>query len=271
MAEALHYRLSGRDGAPGLVLLHALGATGDLWWPQLGALEARFRVIDVDLPGHGGSPMPRRGASVSDFTDMIAALIRDAAPSGAHVAGISTGGMIAQSLAIGHPSLVRSLALCNTTSVVPQTPPTTADPSLFVSGTLVIGAAARARATGMATIAPIAIQRWFRPAFQEREPASVARVEQMILSNQPEGYARVCEAISRFDVRARLGEIRVPTLVIAGSHDPGTPLACSLDLVASIPSAELVVIDDTAHISNVERPAEFTAALTEFLDARAMR
>ncbi len=257
------------DG-PCLVLLHALGATHDLWWPQLAALEAAFRVVNVDLPGHGRSPMPQLKASVTDLAGEIGALIRDVAPAGAHVAGISTGGMIAQSLAIEHPGLVSSLALCNTTSVVPKVPPEDADSALFVSGQLVVGAAARARSLGMVAIAPIAIERWFRPAFRERDPVSVRRVEQMMLGNQPEGYARVCEAISRFDVTDRLREICVPTLVIAGSHDPGTPLACARATVDGIRAAELIIIEDAAHITNVERPQEFTTALTAFLHTSAL-
>jgi 3-oxoadipate enol-lactonase len=271
MAGPLNFSLSGREDGPGLVLLHALGATNDLWWPQLGALGGMCRVVNVDLQGHGSSAMPKPGASVSNLADAVAALICEITPAGAHVAGISTGGMIAQSLAIEHPELVISLALCNTTSVVPHQPPATANPALFVSGQLVVGAAARARSVGMGAIAPIAVERWFRPAFRDRDPVSVGRVERMILGNQPEGYARVCEAISRFDVTDRLSEVRVPTLVVAGSHDPGTPLSCARVIVDAILEADLVVIEDSAHISNVERPLEFTAALAAFLQQRATR
>ena len=132
MANSLHYCSSGRADGPCLVLLHALGATHDLWWPQLAALEADFRVVNVDLPGHGRSPMPQLGASMTDLAGEVAALIRDVAAAGAHVSGISTGGMIAQTLAIEHPGLVHSLALCNTTSVVPQVPPAEEPPAAFV-------------------------------------------------------------------------------------------------------------------------------------------
>lgn len=270
MAKSLHYRSSGRADGPCLVLLHALGATSDLWWPQLAVLERSFRVVNVDLPGHGRSPMPQPGATMTDLADEIATLIRVVAPAGAHVTGLSTGGMIAQTLAVEHPGLVHSLALCNTTSVVPSVPPADVDPTLFVSAQLVIGAAARARSLGMEAIAPIAIERWFRPAFRDRDPVSVRRVEQMMLGNQPEGYARVCEAIAGFNVTNRLHEIGVPTLVIAGSHDLGTPVACARAMVDGICAAELVILEDCAHISNVERPPEFTAALIAFLEARGL-
>lgn len=142
-----------------------------------------------------------------------------------------------------------------------------ADPRLFVSGQLVVGAAARARSAGISALAPIAVERSFRPAFRERDPEGVRRVEQVICTNQPEGYARVCEAISRFDLTERLAEIGAPTLVIAGSHDPGTPLSCAHAIVARIRTSTLAVIEDSAHITNVERPQQFTAALTAFLAA----
>lgn len=100
----------------------------------MAALEETFRIISVDLPGHGRSPMPQPGASVSQLAGELAALVREIASAWAHVAGISTGDMSAQSLAIEHPGLVCSLALCNMTSIVPQVPQVDAEPALFVSG-----------------------------------------------------------------------------------------------------------------------------------------
>lgn len=269
MSHRLHFQITGREAACPVVLLHGLGLTGDLWWPQLPAIERIHRVINVDLPGHGRSPLPRLGSTMSNFAADIAELIAVQAPVGAHIAGISTGAMLAQMLAIEHPRRVLSLALCNTTSAIPETAPLGEDPALYISRQLVLGAAARARSEGMRAIAPIALKRWFRPAFHERDPVSLHRVEAMILTNPPEGYARVCEALAGFHATDRLATITVPTLIIAGSHDPGTPLACSEVIAGRIRHGQLVVMPDSAHITNVERPAEFTAALVDFLQTAA--
>lgn len=265
MAHRLHFRVSGHKDANAVVLLHGLGLTGDLWWPQLPAIERDYRVINIDLPGHGASPLPSLGATMSDLAADVAELIAEQAPAGAHIAGISTGAMLAQLLAIEHPRHVLSLALCNTTSSIPETAPQGEDPALYISRQIVLAAAARARLGGMRAIAPIALKRWFRPSFQTRDPVSLHRVEAMMFANQPEGYARVCEALAGFHATDRLATITAPTLVIAGSDDPGTPLACSEVIAGRIRQARLVVIPDSAHIANVERPATFTAALVDFL------
>ncbi len=269
MSRRLHFQITGREDAQPLVLLHGLGLTGDLWWPQLPALERIHRFINVDLPGHGASPLPCPGSTMSDLAADIAELIAEQAPDGAHIAGISTGAMLAQILAIEHPRHVLSLALCNTTSTIPDTAPQGEDSALYISGQLVLSAAARARSEGMRAIAPTALKRWFRPAFHERDPMSLRRVEKMMLANQPEGYARVCEALAGFHATDRLATITVPTLIIAGSHDPGTPLACSEVIAGRIRQARLAVMPDSAHITNIERPAEFTAALVDFLQTAA--
>lgn len=148
-----------------------------------------------------------------------------------------------------------------------NTAPRGEDPALYISRQFILGAPARARGDGMAAIAPIALNRWFRPAFKKRDPVKPHRVETIMLANPAEGYARVCEALAEF--HHRLASITVPALVIDGSHASGTPLACSEVVAGCIRNAQLVIIPDSAHVTNVERPAAFTTALVDFLQRAA--
>jgi 3-oxoadipate enol-lactonase len=117
----------------------------------------------------------------------------------------------------------------------------------------------------MAEIARTVIERWFTPAFRASAPASVKAIYDPLLATPAAGYAGCCTAIRDIDQRSSLGSIRVPTLVIGGAQDPATPIVKSREIADTIPSARLVVLD-AAHLSNIERRDEFTAAVSAFLN-----
>lgn len=266
MSLGLRHLISGPAGAPCLVLAHAIATANALWRPQLPALSARFRVIALDLHGHGQSPVPDGPISIASMADDIAALLAEVAPAGAIYAGISTGGMVGQALALRHPGAVRALALCNTTSrVLPTAPPGEAH-RLMIASDRLRTAGRLAMEQGMAAVAGLALERWFRPGFRERAPADYDFVRGLILATEPAGYAAVCNALAEFDLSEAIAAIAVPTLVIAGAHDRGTPLDCSQAIVQRIRGSRLSVIADGAHICNVEFASEFTASLCEFLE-----
>lgn len=90
----------------------------------------------------------------------------------------------------------------------------------------------------------------------------------MLRGADPEGYAACCDALAVFDVRDRLGEVRAPTLVIAGADDPATPPSHAEVLAEGIPETELLVVPGAAHLATVERPDVATPAITEHLTTR---
>lgn len=243
----MHHVVEGRG--PVVVLSHALGCSLSMWDEVSARLRERWTVVRYDQPGHGASPGV--GASLEDFADAAAALLRRCGP--AHFVGLSMGGMVAQSLAARQPGLVRSLAIANSCAFY--------------------GEAARAmwrarvdtvRAQGMEAIADGALQRWFTPAF--RQGAGAARVAAMraeLIATDAEAYARSCEAVAAIDFRASNARIAVPTLVIAGARDEATPPALSAEIHAAIPGAARVDLD-AAHLSAVEQPDAFVAALEGF-------
>jgi 3-oxoadipate enol-lactonase len=123
---------------------------------------------------------------------------------------------------------------------------------------------AKVRAEGMAGVADAVIARWFTPAFLARDPPAVQDARRMLLSTSPEGYVAACAAVRDADLRDDVGRIGARTLVIAGTHDPVCTPVDGRYLCDRIDGARYQELD-APHISNLERPQEFTAALVDFL------
>jgi 3-oxoadipate enol-lactonase len=121
------------------------------------------------------------------------------------------------------------------------------------------------RAGGIDAIADAVMARYFSDAFRARHPATVARFRRRVASTDAAAYMACCAAVAGVDTLARLAQIAVPTLVIAGADDAGTPPAMSEALAAGIPGARLAVIADAAHLSAIDHPDQFLALVTRFV------
>jgi 3-oxoadipate enol-lactonase len=227
----LHQVVQG-DG-PTLVLLGSLGSTTAMWEPQLPALRD-FRVVRVDLPGHGGSPVPERPFTIAELAESVVDLV----DGPASYCGLSLGGIVAMCIA-ANAEIERLVVACTK----PSFPPAEQWDER----------AARVRAEGMAAIADAVLARWFA-----REVPGWAR--EMLLGCPPEGYARCCEALRDTDLTDELARIVAPTLVIAGAEDPSV----TLDEARSVPG-RLVVLEGAAHLASAEEPAAFNDALVAHL------
>jgi 3-oxoadipate enol-lactonase/4-carboxymuconolactone decarboxylase len=165
--------------------------------------------------------------------------------------GLSIGGMIGQWLGANAAERIERLVLANTS-------PRMADPALFES---------RRRAVleqGIGAVEDAVIERWFSPRNRAANPA-VESIRAVLHATNPVGYAGCCAAIRDMDNRPLLGSIRVPVLIIAGDHDVSTPWAGHGDLLATAIAGARVVRLKATHLSNVERPSAFLAALFDFL------
>jgi 3-oxoadipate enol-lactonase len=252
-AAELHHRVDGPDDAPVLVLAPSLGTTLELWEAQLPALAARRRVVRVDLPGHGSSPIPAGPTPVQDMAAGVLAILDDLEIERASLCGVSLGGAMAMWLAASAPDRVDRLVLCCTAARFPY-------PELYRERATMV------RSRGLDAVADGVLSRWFTPAFHERAPKTVARYRAMLTATPPEGYALCCEAVSDFDARDRLGSIEAPTLVLAGALDPALPPEHAHALGQGIPGASLTLVAQAAHIPNVEQPDRVTAAIIDHLD-----
>jgi 3-oxoadipate enol-lactonase len=117
----------------------------------------------------------------------------------------------------------------------------------------------------MQALADGTLERWFTPAFREKRPPVVGLIRQIYLSTPVAGFTGCCEAIRRVDFAGRLGSIRLPTLVMVGADDAGTPVSASESIAGEIPGSRLHVIPSAAHLSNIEQAEVFNHHLLDFL------
>ena len=249
----LHFTDTGRG--PAVVLVHAIGCDLRMWEGLAMQLAARgMRVVSVDVRGHGKSPVPRRPYSLEALAgDMVAVLDRCGIDK-THWVGISMGGMIGQAFALHHGGRLARIVLANTTS------------SYGADGRTMWEARVKAvEDGGMAAIKDLAMTRYFSEEFRERHPEVVAEVGSRFLETPPQGYIGCCDALMSLDYTAQLPRIAAPTLVIAGERDAGTPPRMSEEIVARVAHARLAVIPGAAHLSAVEKPAEFGDLVCNFL------
>jgi 3-oxoadipate enol-lactonase len=240
-------------GTP-IVLSHALGLDQRMWDGLASTLAPRHAVLRYDHRGHGASAVPPGPYAMDELVDDAARLIREWGRGPVVWVGLSMGGMVGQGLAIRHPSLLRGLVIANSSARYPD-----AAKAMWAERI------AKVEQGGLAAIADMVIERYFSAAFRTEHADVVAGYRRRLLLTDPAGYAANCPAIRDVDWLDRLGEIRCPTLVIAGAQDVGAPVAMSEAMKERIPNAELVVIDAASHLSVVEQPAAFEAALDRFL------
>ncbi|MGY0057400.1 bifunctional 3-oxoadipate enol-lactonase/4-carboxymuconolactone decarboxylase PcaDC [Streptomyces sp. LZ34] len=245
--NTLQYRFDGPEDAPVLILGPSLGTTWHMWDRQIPELSRRWRVLRFDLPGHGGAPA-HPAASVSDLAERLLATLDGLGVDRFGYAGCSIGGAIGAELALRHPLRVGSLALV---SASPRFG--TAD-SFRQRGVVV-------RTNGLDPIARATPERWFTLAFAAGQPAIVDWSVQMVRTTDPGCYIAACEALAAFDIRAELGRIGAPTLVVVGADDEVTPPADARVLVAGIPDARLALVPGASHLAPVEQPIAVTDLL----------
>jgi 3-oxoadipate enol-lactonase len=254
----LYYEIlgdSGDESRPWLVFSHSLACSTAMWEPQLWEFAHRYRVLAFDTRGHGSSDAPPGLYTLDQLADDLHGLLRGLDIGAAHFVGLSMGGMIGQVFALKYPGIFTSLTIADSTS---RWPPEAI--GLFA------GRVKEAQTHGMEPLVKPTLERWFTAPFRESKPAEVERIGCLIRTTPVAGYAGCCHAIPRIDTTQRLKEIACPILVIVGRDDPGTPLVMSQEIHANAPGSELVVIENAAHISNIEQPDHFNRALAAFLE-----
>ncbi|MCS6931362.1 MAG: 4-carboxymuconolactone decarboxylase [Acetobacteraceae bacterium] len=240
-----HLRDEGPRHAPVVLMLHSLGTAFAVWEPQAAALARRFRVLRMDLRGHGLSGVSEDEGSMARFAADAFAALDALGIQAAHVAGLSIGGRIALEMAATAPDRVPSLMLCDTALEFP--PPEGWQQRMEA-----------VRAGGMAAIADAVLARWVRDASL---PSSQGLLR-MLLTTPPAGYASAAAALRDARAAPLLGRIACPTSVIVGEHDPATPPAWAEALRDAIPGATLTVIPGASHIPTFEAADALTAALS---------
>lgn len=247
-------RVDGERG-PWVLLSHGLATDLGMWDELAGDLKNRFRVLRYDARGHGGS-----AATDGDYTldqlvaDAVGILDALEVPK-THFAGLSMGGMVGLGLMLDHPRRIRSAVIADSRHT------TTPD---FTKAWL--DRAEAVRRGGIEAIVTATIKRWSSAGLAQRNPAVIARMERMVRSTSPAGYRGCAAALARLNYGHRLGEIRIPTLVLCGTEDHGAPPENTRQMHAMIEGSRFLEIEQAGHISNIEQPAIFNAAVAKLFD-----
>ena len=250
----MHCELSGKEDGQVVMLSQSLASSLGMWQPQMDLLTPHFRVLAYDTRGHGYSEATEPPYTLAQLGEDAVALMDALDIDTVHWVGLSMGGMIGQCIALAHPDRFKSLSLCDTAAALPKE----ADPIWQERIDL-------ARKEGMAPMAQSTLERWFTPPFLALNPPVVEVIRKHLLATPVDGYIGCSEAIRRLDYLERLSEIQLPTLIMVGEDDPGTPVEASRAMHERIPHARLVVLPQAAHLSNIEQNEAFNHALLAFL------
>ncbi len=255
----IHYRVTGRPGAPPILFIQGLGADKHGWDLQRLGTAPWYQAVALDNRGAGRSDKPHGAYDLETMADDAIAVLDHAGVDTAHVVGASMGGAISQIVAVKYPDRTRSLTLaCTAGRNHPWREELLAS---WRDAALERGISSMGQEAARWVIGPRSFRRLL-PALGWLGPLALGR--------PAHAFAAQCDAIlnaagQHEDLVERLPEITVPTLVLVGNQDILTPRGDSEELAERIPTAELVVISGAAHGFMVEHATTFNRVLLEFL------
>ena len=254
----LYYDLVGPGDGEVVCFGHSLASDSGMWAEQIPVLiAAGYRVLRVDMRGHGGSTAVLPGPyKMEEIADDTAAVIEALGIKQVHFIGLSIGGMYGQAMGFRHGAKIKSLILCDTR---PAAPPGEAERRAPVL-------AAVREAKSLQPMADDAMVRWFTDSFKQQKPGRWKQIRDTLLGTSPEGYIGCAIAIQNFNFIAQDPGIKAPTLVARGSEDKGATREQSEHLVNLIPNAKYAEIAGGRHVCNVELPDKFNRMMMDWLN-----
>jgi pimeloyl-ACP methyl ester carboxylesterase len=253
---------------PPVVFVHGLSGSWQNWLEQLPVLAREHRVVALDLPGFGYSPMPREEISIAGYARLLDGLLDELEIAAAAVVGNSMGGFIGAELAIAFPQRVERLVLVSAAGLSTHNDPRTvhAMPALIRLQRIIAASAAWLASKSEEVVR--------RPRLREaalnvvvrhpsRLPAALA-AEQLRGAGKP-GFIPALEALIGYDVRDRLPQIACPTLIVWGERDRLITVKDADVFEELIPNSRKVIFEDTGHMAMLERPEAFNELLSGFL------
>ena len=227
-----------------------------MWAEQMpGLINAGYRVLRLDMRGHGGSDPVAGDYTMEDLADDVAVSLDALGLDKVQFVGLSIGGMIGQAFAIKYPNRLISAMLCDT---MPATP----DGADAAWGPRLQGVR---DANSVAPLADGTMERWFTDAFKPRNPGRWQQIRETIAGTTRAGYLGCGAAILSFDFREQHKTIAAPTLVVCGDQDEGTPPAGNKLIAQNVQNGRYEEISDARHFPNVEHPDVFNGILMPWL------
>lgn len=247
LGYAIGYAEAGSGAAPPIVFLHGVGSDKSAWRPQLEYFSRDRRVIAFDYPGYGDSDPAPAGTTRDDYAAAILSAMAELGIGRAHVCGLSLGGVVAIAMHAVARERCASLILADTFAAHPD------------------GQAIYDRSLAATDLRAMAEARVDVLLAQPADPAVRGEVVETMARIDPAAYRIGAEAVWLADQSERAAAIRVPTLIICGAEDRVTPPALSEELAHLIPDAQYELIEGAGHLSNLERPGEFSALVDAFI------
>jgi 3-oxoadipate enol-lactonase len=243
------------NGTP-LVFIHAFPLSKSMWHPQVDALKDTYRVITIDLGGHGESDIVLWNDSLDHYAKHVIQLLDHLGIAQAVFVGLSMGGYTLFSIYRHYANRVKAMVLADTRAQ--------ADSEEGKAGRRSM--AELAFSDGAPAIADLMLPKLLAPSTMEHHSEIVEQIRQMILHTSTAGIVVDLVAMAaRPDSTDLLPTITCPTVVIVGEDDQATPVAESQYIAQRIPGSTLVTIPQAGHLSNFEQPAAFNQALNSFL------
>jgi 3-oxoadipate enol-lactonase len=251
------YRFDGPANFPSdsrvILMSNSLMSNYTMWDWTVPALADKYRVLRYDTRGHGQSGTTPGPYTMNQLADDAVALLDALGIAKVHFIGLSMGGMIGQQLGARYADRIHSLSLCDTASE-------TSTRGLWEERLAI------AREKGAAGLVDGTIQRWFTAPFIKRAPQDIEKVRKMILGTGAEGYIGCGNAIRDMAQTTMLLKIKAPTLVLTGRQDMATTVEQATVIHRVIEGSQMVVIEDAAHLSNVEQAEVFNRTVRAFID-----
>ena len=239
-----------------VVFVHGFPLNRTMWQPQVAALSSTFRIVTVDLRGHGDSDAPLWRYRIDDFVDDILAVLDDLRLPRVSLVGLSMGGYVALALARLYPDRLSGLVLSDTRAQ--------ADTPEGRQGRFHLAQAAHERGAG--AVADTMLPKLLSAKTRDSRPDLVAQVRTMIEHMRLGGIVGDLMAMAdRPDSVPLLETLDCPTLVIVGADDQTTPLPDARLMAERIPGARLEIIPEAGHLPNLEQPDGFNGCLDRFL------
>lgn len=249
---AINCEISGREGAPWLVFSNSLMTNLSMWDDQEKVFADRFRILRYDQRGHGLTDAPPGAYTLDTLAADVIGLFDALKIDRANFVGLSMGGMTGLAIAEQFPSRLTKLVACDCgPASTPQSAQQWAE-RIEV-----------ARAGGMEALVEPTVTRWSPPEFVSSNKKDADKLRHMIRTTPLNGFVGCALALSNFDLKPKLSEIKLPVQFICGTYDAALPGTKALH--AAVPGSAMAEIQGAGHISNVEQPGPFTAVLEKFL------
>jgi 3-oxoadipate enol-lactonase len=248
----LHHELRGPQKAPAVVFSNSLGTDFRIWNEVADALAQDHRVLLYDKRGHGLSEATPAPYALTDHVGDLAALMEHVGIGRAVVVGLSVGGLIAQGLAAMHPERVSALVLCDTAHKI-------GNDELW--NTRIETCSSK----GIGAMAEAIMERWFTPQYRRPDNADFVGYTNMLTRTTVDGYAGTCAALRDADLTESTRALKMPVLCMVGDQDGSTPPDLVRSMAELIEGSRFEIIAGAGHIPCVEKPAETTGLIRDFL------